>query len=101
MNFTRMTIFLNEADQLGEVPLYEEVMRRLQRFDIAGATLIRGLMGYGRHGRMHRKSLFGVSDDCPILIFVVDERKAIESILPELKAIVTEGLITLEPVEVP
>ncbi len=100
MKKLQLTIYLNEADQMGDVPLHEDVLRRLQHFEIAGATVTRGLMGYGKHGRVHRKRLFGVSDDRPIVITAVDDEARIRSILVELKAVVLEGLISLQEVEV-
>lgn len=99
MKLLQLTVYLNEADRMGDLPLHEEVVRRLLRFEIAGATVTQGLMGYGKHGTVHRKRLFGVSDDRPVVITAVDEETRIRSILPELKAIVLEGLVTLTEVE--
>ena len=100
MNKLQLTIYLNEADRMGELPLHEYVVRRLLHAEIAGATVTRGLMGYGKHGRVHRKRLFGVSDDCPIVITAVDNEARIRPILDEIKAVVLEGLITIQEVEI-
>jgi PII-like signaling protein len=100
MKKLQLTIYLNEADQMGDVPLHEDVLRRLLNFEIAGATVTRGLMGYGKHGKVHRKRLFGVSDDRPIVITAIDDEARIRPILVELKAVVLEGLISLQEVEV-
>lgn len=100
MKKLQLTIYLNEADRMGDIPLHEDVVRRLLHFDIAGATVTRGVMGYGKHGRVHRQRLFGVSDDRPVVITAIDEEARIRPILTELKAIVTEGLITLQEIEV-
>lgn len=100
MSKLQLTIYVNEADQLGDLPLHEVVVRRLLAFEIAGATVTHGIMGYGHHGRLHRKRLFGVSDDRPIVITAVDEESRIRPILQDLQAVVVEGLITLHPVEV-
>ena len=100
MKKLQLTIYLNEADQMGDIPLHEDVVRRLLNFEIAGATVTRGVMGYGKHGRVHRKRLFGVSDDRPIVITSIDDEPRIRSILVELKAVVLEGLISLQEVEV-
>ena len=70
------------------------------QFDIAGATVTPGLMGYGKHGKVHRKRLFGVADDRPVVITAVDDEARIRPILTELKALVPEGLITLQELEV-
>lgn len=101
MRKMQLTIYLNEADRIGEIPLHEDVVRRLLHFEIAGATVTRGVMGYGKHGRVHRQRLFGVSDDRPIVISAVDEEWRIRPILAEIQALVVEGLITLHEVEVP
>lgn len=100
MKKLQLTIYLNEADNAGDIPLHEDVVRRLLHFEIAGATVTHGVMGYGKHGRVHRKRLFGVSDDRPMVITAIDEESRIRPILNELKAIVVEGLITLHEVEV-
>jgi PII-like signaling protein len=100
MRKLRLTIYVNEADRMGEVPLHEDIVRRLLYFDIAGATVTLGLMGYGKHGRVHRKRLFGVSDDRPVVITAVDDEARLRPILTELKSVVIEGLMTLEEVEV-
>lgn len=100
MKKLQLTIYLNEADQIGEVPLHEDVVRRLLQFDIAGATVIPGLMGYGKHGKVHRKWLFGFSDDRPVVIIAIDDEARIRPILVELKGVVLEGLITLQEVEI-
>ncbi|MBL8233021.1 MAG: DUF190 domain-containing protein [Bryobacterales bacterium] len=100
MKKMQLTIYLNEADRIGDIPMHEDVVRRLLHFDIAGATVTPGLMGYGKHGKVHRKRLFGVSDDRPVVITAVDDEARIRPILTELKAIVLEGLITLQELEV-
>ncbi len=100
MKKLQLTIYLNEADRIGDVPLHEDVVRRLLNFDVAGATVTPGLMGYGKHGKVHRKRLFGVSDDRPLVITAIDDESRIRPILTELKAVILEGLITLHEVEV-
>ena len=96
-----LTIYVNETDMRGDLPLHELLVRRLLHLDIAGATVMRGVMGYGMHGQVHRKRLFGVSDDRPIVISAVDEEARIRAVLPELKTLVREGLITLQEVDAP
>ena len=100
MKKLQLNIYINEADMIGDVPLHEDIVRRLLHFHIAGATVTRGLMGYGKHSRVHRKRLFGVSDDRPLVITSVDDESRIRPILPELRSIVLEGLIVLQEVEV-
>ncbi len=100
MTKLQLTIYVNEADMAGDLPLHELVVRRLLHLEIAGATVQRGVMGYGKHGKVHRKRLLGVSDDRPVVITAVDTDARIRPVLPELKLMVTEGLITLQEVEV-
>ena len=58
-----LVVFLNEVDRIGDEPLYEVVMRRLRKRDVAGATALHGVMGFGQHHRMHHKGLFGIADE--------------------------------------
>ena len=100
MSFLQLTIYLDETDTHGEVPLYEAVVRRMLQLNLSGATVQRGVMGYGRHGRVHRSRLFGVSDDRPVVITAVDEEGKIRQATDEIRPLLTEGLITLHEVEV-
>ena len=100
MKKLQLTIYLNEEDRIGDVKLHEDIVRRLLHFEIAGVTVTRALMGYGRHGKMHKKRLFGISDDRPIVITAIDDEARIRAILKELRALLPEGLITLQEVEV-
>lgn len=100
MKKLQLTIYLNEEDRIGDVKLHEDIVRRLLHFELAGATVTRALMGYGRHGKMHKKRLFGISDDRPIVITAIDDEARIRPILKELKALLPEGLITLQEVEI-
>jgi uncharacterized protein len=100
MKKLQLTIYLNETDMRGDVPLHEAVVRRLLHLEVAGATVTRGVMGYGQHGKVHRKRLFGVSDDRPIVITAVDDEARLRAALAELKPMISEGLMTLQEVEV-
>ncbi len=100
MKKLQLSIYLNEADGNGELPLHEVLVRRLLYLEVAGATVTQGVMGYGRRGKVHRKRLFGVSDDRPIIITAIDQAERIRSILPELKSMLPEALITMIEVEV-
>ena len=97
----QVNIYLKETDMAGDLPLHELIVRRLLHSEIAGATVLRGIMGYGRHGHVHRKRLLGVSDDHPIVIVTVDEAAKIHAVLPELRQLVQGGLITIHEVSVP
>ncbi|MBY0506493.1 MAG: DUF190 domain-containing protein [Bryobacteraceae bacterium] len=106
MKHLQLTIYLAEADRsqvdaVGEsVPLHEAIVRRLLHDGIAGATVLRGVMGYGKHHRVHRSGLFGVSDDRPVVIVAVDEEARIRAVLPEIRTLLSEELITVHSVEV-
>jgi PII-like signaling protein len=89
----QLLIYVDENDTHGEVPLYEAIVRRLVSLEAAGATVTTGIMGFGKHGRVHRKRLFGVSDDRPIVISVVDTPEKIEKIVTAVAPLVREGLM--------
>ena len=92
-----LMVFVNEVDRLGDEPLYEVVMRRLRKREVAGATAHHGVMGFGAHHRMHHKGLFGIADDRPITITVVDTDARLRALLPELRSLIpTAPMLLLE-----
>jgi PII-like signaling protein len=96
-----LMIFCDETDLwMGGEQLYAAIVRKLHRHGIAGATVLRGLMGYGIHRRIHKKGLFGVSDETPIVILAIDEEQKLREMLPILVPMVKEGLINLVDTEV-
>lgn len=98
---TRMLVVLvDETDMWEDVPLYEAIIRRLSRHEIAGATALAGIMGYGIHGRIHRRRLFGVSDDRPVAVLSVDTEDKLQAVIPEIKPMVREGLMFLTDVDI-
>jgi len=90
-----LVIFVDETDRWDGLPLYEAIVRRLRQRNIAGATVHIGVMGYGSHFRVHHKGLFGISDDRPVTISVVDTEATLRQVLPEIRAMVSEGLLIL------
>jgi len=90
-----LVIFVNEVDVWNDEPLYSALMRRLRQLEVAGATAHKGTMGFGHHHRIHHKGLFGISDDRPITITVIDAESKIRALLPEVRSMVREGLILL------
>ena len=90
-----LMIFLNEVDRIGDQPMYEVLMRRLRKREVAGATMYYGTMGFGHHHRLHHKGLFGITDDRPITITVVDTESKIQALLPEVRSLVPGGLMLL------
>ena len=97
-----LLIFIDETDTWGQsrVPLYEAIVERLYEAGIEGATVHSGVMGFGANRRMHKKGLFGVTDDRPMTISVVDTEAKLRAILPKLKEMVVEGLLFLVDGEV-
>jgi len=95
-----LVIFHDETDMFGEFPLYEAIVRRLQQLDISGATVQRGIMGFGVHGKVHRKGLFGISDDRPVTISVIDSDEKLRAVVPEMRRMVEEGVLVLLDAEV-
>ena len=92
-------IFVDENDTWEEAPLYLAIARRILQLDLAGATVQAGIMGFGSHGHLHRKGLFGISDDRPVTITVIDEEEKLRRALPELRLMVKEGLMVLVDAE--
>lgn len=93
-------IFLGENDHWHGRPLYLAILELLKRHGCAGGTVLRGLAGFGAHSRIHTASLVELSSDLPIVVTFVDRADRVARVLPELTAMVTEGLITVLPVEV-
>ena len=94
-----LVVFLNEADRLKDEPLFEVVMRRLRHLEIAGATALNGVMGFGLHHRMHHEGLFGISDDKPITVTVVDTEPKIRMVIREIRSLMPKGLMLVLDVE--
>jgi PII-like signaling protein len=95
-----LRIFVGESDKHGGVPLYEWIVRQAREHGLAGATVLRGLEGYGAHSRLHTAKVLRLSTDLPIVIEIVDEKDKIEAFLPIIDEAIPEGLATLEKVEI-
>jgi hypothetical protein len=93
---TLMRIHIGERDRYGHTTLYEAIVMLLRERGFAGATVFRGIMGYGAHAQLHVSTLFRLSSDLPIVIESVETEEKIKAILPELDAMIEGGLITLE-----
>lgn len=95
-----LRIFIGEADKWHGKPLYEEIVYLAKKEKLAGATVIKGFMGFGCKSHMHTAKLLRLSEDLPIIIEIVDSEEKIRGFLPRLDTMVREGLITLEKVNV-
>ena len=93
---TLMRIFIGESDKFHGKPLYEAVVARLREKGLAGATVLRGVAGFGASSTMHTDKILRLSLDLPIIIEVVETEEAIQAILPDLDEMIGGGLITLE-----
>ena len=95
-----LRIFIGESDRWGHQPLYEAIVLKARELHMAGATVLRGPMGFGANSRLHTAKLLRLSEDLPIVIEVVDTKENIEAFLPHLAPMIKEGLATLEEVRV-
>lgn len=95
-----LRIFVGEDDEHDGEPLYEAIVRLLRREGMAGATVFRGMMGFGKSSTLHHAHVLRLSEDLPILIECVDRAERVEAVLPELDAIIGDGLITVERAEI-
>ena len=93
-----LRIFLGESDRHEGVPLFEWIVREARRKGLAGATVLRGLMGYGAHSELHTAKILSLSSDLPVVVEIVDGADAIESFLAALDGVVDGGLATVEKV---
>ena len=97
---TLLRIFVGESDQWHRRPLYEAIVLKARELHLAGATVLRGVMGFGAHSRLHTSKVLRLSEDLPIVIEIVDSEEKIERLLPYLDEMVQEGLLTMERVRV-
>lgn len=95
-----LRIFVGENDRCGDSPLYERIVLKARELNLAGATVVRGLMGFGAHSRMHTAKILRLSEDLPVVVEIVDTGEKLETLMPFLDENVKEGLITLEKVRV-
>jgi PII-like signaling protein len=95
-----LRIFIGEDDRAGRVPLYEAIVLAAREQKLAGATVLRGSVGFGRSSHLHTTKILRLSQDLPIVIEIVDGEDKIKSFLPELEKMMGSGLVTLEKVQV-
>jgi PII-like signaling protein len=95
-----LRVYIGEDDRWEGEPLHEAIVKKLRMMDIAGATVYRGVLGYGAQQRLHRPGWLGLSTDLPVMISVIDTEEKIRGVLPALDEMVDEGLIALSDVEI-
>ncbi|WP_410632757.1 DUF190 domain-containing protein [Amycolatopsis sp. cmx-4-83] len=97
---TRLTIYLGEDDHWHHKPLYHEIVRRARAAGLAGASVLRGVEGYGASSLIHTTRILSLSEDLPVVIVIIDAEEKLRAFLPQLDELIGEGLVTLDRVEV-
>jgi PII-like signaling protein len=95
-----LRIFIGESDKWEGKPLYEALIFKARETGLAGATMLRGLMGYGAASRVHTAKILRLSEDLPVIVEIVDSQERIASFLPTTDEMVQEGLVTLERAQI-
>lgn len=95
-----LRIFIGESDKWQGKPLYQEIVALARKEGMAGATAVKGFMGFGRKSHMHTAKLLRLSEDLPVIIEIVDGAEKIKAFISRLDEMVSEGLVTLEDVSV-
>jgi PII-like signaling protein len=95
-----LRVFIGESDRWQQWPLYEAIVLKARELNLAGATVLRGSMGFGASSRIHTTKILRLSEDLPIVIEIVDSQERIDALLPHIDQMVQEGLVTIEKVRV-
>jgi len=95
-----LRVYIGESNRHAGVPLYEAIVQRARERGLAGATVLRGVEGFGAKSRIHRASILRLSEDLPIVVEIVDERGKIEAFLDEIEPMIDDGMVTVEAVQV-
>lgn len=96
----RLTIFIDETDHHGHTPLATELVQRAHQAGLAGASVFRGVEGFGASNHLHTTRILSLSNDLPIVVIIVDSAERIGAFLPTLDELITEGLVIVDDVEV-
>ena len=96
----RLTVYVGEADTWHHKPVYAEIVHRAHAAGLAGASVFRGIEGFGSSNLVHTSRLLSLSEDLPVAVVVVDRAERIDAFLPQVQEVVTEGLVTVDDVEV-
>src|SRR5438874_372675 len=95
-----LRIFVGESDKVGHKPLYEVIVLKAREAGLAGATVLRGVMGFGKNSILHTAKILRLSEDLPMVVEIVDSLEKVEAFLPNLDEMIADGLVTLEKVRV-
>ncbi|MBP7937338.1 MAG: DUF190 domain-containing protein [Phycisphaerae bacterium] len=95
-----LRIFIGESDRWHGRPLYEAIVLKARELHLAGATVLRGPMGFGANSRLHTTKVLRLSEDLPMLVEIVDTEEKVNALLPHIDEMVTEGMVTIEGVHV-
>lgn len=95
-----LRVFIGDSDRHERVPLHEAIVKEARRRGLAGATVLHGVMGFGKASRIHTASVLCLSEDLPVVVEIVDTPERIAAFLPDLDRMITDGLVTVENVEV-
>jgi len=95
-----LRIFIGESDRYQHHPLHEAIVLKARELHLAGATVLRGAMGFGKSSRLHTAKILRLSDDLPLVIEIVDNEAKIDAFLPVLESMMGDGLVTLENVRI-
>lgn len=95
-NALRVTVLLNENDTWHRRPLYTEIVHRAHAAGLAGASVFRGIEGFGASSMIHTSRLLSLSEDLPVAVVIVDTEERVRDFLPQLEELVTDGLVTLD-----
>lgn len=96
----RLTIVVGESAQWHHHPVYTEIVHRAHAAGLAGATVLRGIEGYGASRHIHTTRILSLSEDLPVVVLIIDEEAKVRGFLPQLDELVTKGLVILDGVEV-
>lgn len=97
---TELRIYIGESDHHKGRPLFQAIVQFMKEQGLAGATVMRGIEGFGANSRIHTANILRLSEDLPLVIVTVDSRDRIDRVLPALKEMISEGLVTIHDVEV-
>lgn len=95
-----LRVFIGESDKCGHTPLYEEIVLKAREAGLAGATVLRGVMGFGKNSILHTAKILRLSEDLPMIVEIVDSLEKVEAFVPTLDEMIKDGLVTIEKIRV-